>query len=331
MRCKCSEEGICLKSKKVIVFPGMIEKLIEQGKEHAEHYRFTEAVTCFEQALTVADIEDERVMFVYACALHELKQYEKTKQICEELMKMGTNHYWDVVELYIATSVELKNFKQVETLIHSLFEEQAIPVHKKEQFERLQSLNQRLASNQTVPAYEEPQMKNEELVKFVELPVPEQIKQLNEWTEINMRKQLTLLQGIVEHESTHPFVQSLALLILKEQEINVRVQVKKFNHDRSFITTELLLPTQMPQYQYIENFLEEHLMQDPTALEMATYLLAKHAIAVYPYEWQPFEEDDIAIGYMQFVQAMFGKIQETDVEVQAFLQELELLTAIYDA
>ena len=71
------------------------------------------------------------------------------------------------------------------------------------------------------------------------------------------------------------------------------------------------------------------LEQDPSTLEMVQYLMAKHAIVTYPFEWQPFEADDVAYSYIDFVLAMLGNVQEMDYEIIDFLQMLEKLTELH--
>lgn len=53
-------------------------------------------------------------------------------------------------------------------------------------------------------------------------------------------------------------------------------------------------------------------------MEMVQYLMAKHAIVTYPFEWHPFETDDVAYSYIDFVQSMLGKVQEMDYELIDF-------------
>lgn len=61
---------------------------------------------------------------------------------------------------------------------------------------------------------------------------------------------------------------------------------------------------------------------------MVQYLMAKHAIVTYPFEWHPFEADDVAYSYIDFVFSMLGNVQEMDYEIVEFLQMLEKLTEL---
>lgn len=314
----------------IIAFPGMPERLLQQAHEHAEHYEFKEAVANFEQAFTYIEGDDFSQM-VYAYALNEMKVYEKAKDICESLLAKGTSLYLDVMELYITTSMQLKNFRQVETMIASLLEEKVIPPDKFERFEKLQTLNAQIADDLENTAMQPAAIQPDRLEDFFMQSLTQQIALLNELSETNVRPLKAQLQAIIEQPEVHPFVQSLALLLLKEQEVTATITVAKFTHNEVVNPAELLLPTELPQYRYIEAYTEKKLEKDPTALEMLHFLLAKHAIVTYPFEWTQFDVEDVALTYIHFVEAMFGKVQETDEEILAFLQMLEGITAIYDA
>ncbi|UZM98558.1 hypothetical protein OL548_29060 [Lysinibacillus sp. MHQ-1] len=58
--------------------------------------------------------------------------------------------------------------------------------------------------------------------------------------------------------------------------------------------------------------------QDPTTLEMVQYLMAKHAIVTFPFEWHPFVAEDVAYSYIDFVSSMLGNVKEMDDEIVDF-------------
>lgn len=307
------------KTTKIIAFPGMIQR----ANAHIVNYEYDKAVQIFDQMQQLQPLQDEEAA-IYAFALSEVKRYEDAKALCETLMAKQTANYWDIVELYIKVSMQLKNYQQVEKFITTLIDDKAVPKDKYAHFQQLHSLNAKIAKQTTIAA------KSLDCESFFVKTVSEQMAQLYEWKALAIAKQKALICAIIEHENAHPMVQSLALLLLVEQEVSATVKVHKLGKEIVVNTDDLQLPTQMKQYSDIATYLEEALMQDPTALEMANQLLIKHAILTYPLEWQPFDADDIALGYKQFIEELFGKVQEVDVEVQQYLQQLEEIAMIYD-
>ncbi|MFJ7950156.1 hypothetical protein ACIQZG_01375 [Lysinibacillus sp. NPDC096418] len=320
-----------IKHDNIIVFPGAAQKLIKEGHHYAEEYQYEKAVECFEKAFLYEE-GDEAALSAYAYALYELKAYEKAKAVCAQLLAMGTSLYVEVMELYITVSMQLKEYHQVEALIDALIEENALPREQLEKFERLKDLNIEVAKN--LQQKEDTQMLIEkeeyELARFSVLESNDQAMLLHRLMDTNVRQLKQALKEIIECEDIHPFVQSLALILLVEQEVSIEVSITKFEQTKQVDPAHLQLPTQLPQYTLVKEIVENKLEQDPTTLEMVQYLMARHAIVTYPFEWSPFEADDIAYSYIDFVQSMLGKVQEMDYEIIDFLQTLEKLTELQD-
>ncbi|MFJ7731446.1 DUF3196 family protein [Lysinibacillus sp. NPDC097231] len=320
-----------IKHDNIVVFPGAVQTLIREGHMYAENYQYEEAIASFEKAF-LYEAGDELALSAYAYALYETKAYDKARNICEQLLAMGTTLYVEIMELYITVCMQLKEYHQVESLISTLLEENVLPVEQLEKFERLRNLNREVARN--IRKQEDAQQILEEqeyeLTKFSELTPDEQSIRLHRLMDTNVRQLKSPLKAIIECSTIHPFVQSLALILLVEQEVSVDITVSKFDQTMMINPTKLVLPNQLPQYRAVKKVIEDKLEQDPSTLEMVQYLMAKHAIVTYPFEWHPFEADDIAYSYIDFVQSMLGKVQEMDYEIIDFLQMLEKLTELHE-
>ncbi|MCR6521321.1 CDC27 family protein [Lysinibacillus capsici] len=319
-----------IKHDNVVVFPGAVQTLIREGHMFAENFQYEKAVASFEKAF-VYEAGDEFALSAYAFALYELKDYSKTKDVCEQLFSMGTSFYVEIMELYITVCMQLKEYHQVESLISTLLEENVLPQDQIEKFERLKNLNSEVSKNLEKKENAQRLIEEQEydLEKFRALSPNEQSIRLHRLMDTNVRQLKEPLKEIIECPTIHPFVQSLALILLVEQEVAINVTVAKFNQTKVVNPTELVLPNQLPQYGEIKNILEVKLEQDPSTLEMVQYLMAKHAIVTYPFEWHPFEADDVAYSYIDFVLAMLGNVQEMDYEIIDFLQMLEKLTELH--
>ncbi len=320
-----------IKHDNIIVFPGAVQTLIREGHLYAENYQYEEAVASFEKAF-LYETGDELALSAYAYALYELKSYNKAKEVCEQLLAMGTTLYVEIMELYITVCMQLKQYHQVESLITTLLEEDVLPLEQIEKFQRLKSINQEVARNlqQKEDAQRLIEEQEYELLKFSKLTPDEQSIRLHRLMDTNVRQLKTALKAIIECTTIHPFVQSLALILLVEQEVSIDITVSKFDQTMFINPIELVLPNQLPQYNEVKKIIENKLQQDPTTLEMVQYLMAKHAIVTYPFEWHPYEADDIAYSYIDFVQSMLGKVQEMDYDLIEFLQMLEKLTELHE-
>lgn len=320
------------KFENIIMFPGAIETLLSQAHSYAENYQYDLANTAFEEALKYSE-GDELTLSVYAYSLYEAKNFEKAKEICERLLAIGPSMYFEVMELYLTISMQLRQFKQVEKIIDSLIEEDAIPIDRLEKFERLRKLNAEIAENKQ--QLEEPVLSEQELdeedfslEQFLKQSPNEQLMLVHDLTITNIRPIAQSLKQVIEHNETHPFIKSLLLILLVEQEVAMDVTIHKFGVTQRVNPAQLQLPTRLPHFQNVSAIIGEELEQEPSKLELVQYLIAKHSIVTYPFEWLQYEDKDVATGYMNYVNTMFGEVQEKDDEIISFLQEVEKLTEL---
>lgn len=315
----------------VIVFPGTVERLYSEALKYLRNNQFEKANQYFEEALQYED-DDEQLLSIYAYSLYESKSYEKAKEVCERLLSLGPSMYFEIMELYLSICLQLKEYKKVEKIISSLLEEGAIPQERLEQFKRLRELNATISEgmekqeeNTVVSQFE---LEQYELDVFLGFDASQQVKKINEMSYLNIRPILKQLKNIAEHSHTHPFVKSLILILMNEQKIDIELEMKKFNRIIVVNPSKIGLPTELPQYKMISNIVNEKLQQDPSILEMVEYLIAKHSIVTYPFEWLDFEPQKVAQNYIDFVYQMFGKNGGADEEIYRFIQELEKLSEL---
>ena len=327
------KRGKLQKHQNVIVFPGTIERLIVEGQRYAENYQYDKAVVSFQEALQYTE-GDESLLSVYAFALYETRNFQEAKAICEKLLAIGPQLYIETMELYLTILMELKEFKQVETLIDSLLEEDVIPPESQDKFIHIRDLNATIADKQdqgisekleTDEAYEQ-----FEVDYFFSQTNLQQMQQMQAIRDVNIRPLQELLVAIIEDNRVHPMIQSFALYLLVQQEIDVEVQVEKFDEERTVNPSKLQFPDEMPVAKQVLKLIESALEQEPSTLEMVQYLLARHMFVTYPFEWFQYQPDEIVEGYIDYVHAMFGEVKETDYDLLDLLNLLEEQSELFD-
>ncbi|MCT6925485.1 hypothetical protein [Metasolibacillus sp.] len=313
----------------VILFPGVGERLLEQAHAYAESYQYDLACEAFAEALRYIE-GDEISLSVYAYSLYEIRAFKQAKEVCEELLAIGPTMYFEAMELYLTISMQLREFKQVEKLIETLLDEDAIPENQLEKFQRLKNLNAEIANNQLLQQ-EAQQQNNAEfsIAHFLQLSQYEQLQVIYQLTDTNIRPIVQPLIQVIENEAIHPFIRSLTLILLVEQQVNTEVFIEKFQQQRTVNPADLAVPTELPQYKAIEANIKARLEKDPTTLEMVQQLLAKHAIVTYPFEWLAYDAEDVAQSYIDYVHMLFGQVQEMDYEIIEFLQQLETFSELH--
>lgn len=315
------------------MFPGTIERLIAEGQRFAENYQYDKAVVSFREALQYTE-GDESLLSVYAFALYETRNFQEAKIICEKLLAIGPQLYIETMELYLTILMELKEFKQVETLIDSLLEENVIPPESQDKFIRIRGLNATIADKQDQEVSDQLDIDEAyeqfEVDQFFTQTNLQQMQQMQAIRDVNIRPLQELLVAIIEDKRAHPMIQSFALYLLVQQEIDIEVQVKKFDKERTVNPSKLQFPDEMPVAKQVLKLVESALEQEPSTLEMVQYLLARHMFVTYPFEWFQYQSDEIVEGYIDYVHAMFGKVKETDYDLMDLLNLLEEQSELFD-
>lgn len=138
------------------------------------------------------------------------------------------------------------------------------------------------------------------------------------------------MKAVIENESIQPFIKSLLLILLVEQEVNLDVTVSKFGQSKALNPVDFPLPTELPRYKEISEKIAEQLAQEPSTLEFAMHLIDKHAIVLYPYEWSGYATEEVASGYIDYVKTMFGEEREMNDEIVTFLQNIEKMSDLQE-
>lgn len=319
----------------VIMFPGTLERLKMQAHHYAENYQYDRAVEAFEEVLSYEE-GDEQLLSAYAFSLFEVRRFQEAREVCEQLFAIGTDLYIEVMELYLSTCMELREFQHVEMMISELMRENAIPPQALEQFEHIRALNARIAESaakkeQTQHVVETLEEGDYLLDAFFEQSLLKQVQLLRTLQEANVRPIAKRLKHIIEDESVHPMVQAIALYILVEQQVAMSLTVTKFGHTETVDPATLELPENMLIVASVLEIVENKLQQEISTLDMVQYLVARHVLVTYPFAWFDEDAEHIADGYIDYVHQMFGHPQETDSKLMDFILELEKFSELPEA
>lgn len=317
-------------SNNIVLFPGTIEILISQAHKCVEIGKFQEANRYFEEALQYFE-GDELTLSVYSYSLYETKQYEKAKEVCEKLLKFGPSMYFEVMELYLTICMQLKQFQQVEKIITALLDEEKIPKDQIEKFKKLKELNANIAETKQIQDYNSNEalpFEKFELDAFLSLDKEQQVKEIHMLASSNIRPILAQLKKIVEHKDCHPFIISMILILLVEQEVDINLKLKKFNRSKIINPSCLTVPTKMPQFLAVSKIIESKLEHNPTFLEMVESIVIRHAIVTYPFEWLEYDTEFVANNYISYVETFFGNKKEINSEFLDFIRYLENLSQL---
>ncbi|OCS88421.1 tetratricopeptide repeat protein [Caryophanon tenue] len=305
----------------MILLPGVIERILDSAHEHAEHYRYDQAVEEFEKAFGLSEPSTHSLL-AYAYCLYEVRRFQDAREICEQVLTHKNIPMVEVMELYLTVCMELKDYAHVTTLATSLLQ-QSLEEEQRARIERILMLNQkiveRMQTRQTI---------DEQLDEFLTLNIHEQDQFVSQLFQQNIRPYQQHIVRYIETESLHPLIRAMLLTVLAEQQIDVELVYPL--EDRTITINPTHLPGgpfDMPQYSALMELAEQQLDDDPTKLEMVLDLIKRHALYVYPLDWESicgYTTNEMLDGYVDYVEMLFGKIQEMDVDLIDCIQRMEI-------
>jgi tetratricopeptide (TPR) repeat protein len=330
------EKNYGLKSKEnVIFFPGMINKLINDGLAFAEENNYVEAAKCFDEAKKYEELDD-MILSVYILTLLETKRQQEAKEICEKLMKKKSPMLEQIVELYLTILLDLKDYNEIDTVLNKLLVDKRFSKERKKNFLQLKELSGKLAMEQESLLEKDSSYTSDiELEKF----------KLDVFTKLRLEEQEQLLQDsffqdvteaipniiqIAESNKVYPAVQSLALLVLGAIGETTEVLIEKFGFKEKINPVMPPAPNSVDRIDSINNCVHKFSEKNPSEFEMTIGLVRSHAYSLFPFDWTGYSDEEVAEGYINYVETLLGKENEQPNELYDFIKILDESTAIID-
>jgi tetratricopeptide (TPR) repeat protein len=273
----------------IIFLPGLEKRLTDKGLESLQNKRYQEAITLLEEA-RVHDPENSDILIGLVLAYFEAGAYIKAKELANEMLLKGIGEYFHMVDLYLTILIQLHEYQEIVSTIEALFDEKEIPPDRHDHFLTILQFSKRMADNsQQEPMEEEKEETHLKELKLTSLKnLNEQMLVISSLAEKNIRPYMDEIKEYLNSESGHPFLKTMLLTLLKEQEYDKKIVVEKFNEDLSIVPTELPDIQTQPRMKEIENILEAKLENsDPVLFENMKGMVERIFFISYPFELQP--------------------------------------------
>jgi tetratricopeptide (TPR) repeat protein len=285
----------------VIVFPNTINRLLTEGMALLKDEKYEGARDKLYQVLSY-EPEHAGALGAYAYCLFELGEYDEALDVCRELLKVGPVHYLETMELYISILMQVREFEEAERMIEILIEEKVLPEERLAQFLQLRDLNERIAAKNAGtkidPALYVPG-------NFITLSPHEQERLIMELPPASYEVLKGSLIEIVGHPETDLLTKTYILFMIHQEKVKARVKVQKFHYEGEFSVAKLPDPINNQRVQSIKRMMEEMLEKDPTRLEMVQELFERHIYLFYPFQWDEYEESEVADAYLSYLDQLF--------------------------
>ncbi|QOY33994.1 tetratricopeptide repeat protein [Anaerobacillus isosaccharinicus] len=273
----------------VVLFPGVVEKLVGKGMEALKEKKFSDALSFFEQALEI-DPDHPQGRFGVALSLIEQSRLDEAKAVTEKMLKEDIGSYYDILQVHISLLVQLGQYDDVVAMLEGIMGEEKLPANLAESFYHLLHFSRQMVDDgPLIDVTEEIQVPPEDLVHMLNTGVPEK-----QWLAIQMLGKLPgqvffeAITQFLKTEEHDPVLKSMVLQLLKEKNIEEKVEIHKFGKIIIKNVSDL-------ENVFHEKFgkdtlvlVSEHLeSENPSLYEMISHVWWHYLFALYPISPEP--------------------------------------------
>ncbi|WP_071460293.1 tetratricopeptide repeat protein [Bacillus massilinigeriensis] len=227
--------------KKVIPIPGLKERLMEKGLYCLQEKNYSEAAALLEQAREL-DPDNGDIYIGLVMAYYESGNVIEAKRLAYEMLNGGIGDYIETLDLYIMILVQMNEYIEVVRVLDALFEEQEVPVNKREHFSRLLDFSRKrieIVEDEKTDKSEEQDWKEKGLGLEGEVDSAVLLQIVARLSTVNVRPYVLEIKSFLTNPSTSAFIKTVLLNILREQEYAEEVVIEKFGMSCSRIPEKL--------------------------------------------------------------------------------------------
>ncbi len=267
----------------MIVFPGTVERLLERAEDALQEEDFEEAVRACEQLLDLAP-EHPELPGLLAVALYETKEFDRAKPYAASWIQSDPADYFKAMELYLAISMQLQDYGEVEEIISALLEEDIIPAELRQKFIYLKELNGRI-SNRFIQDIDPALQEKVSLESFLNMDLYRRQQLLTHLEQHASEGDWPLLINIAQYDVLPDILRTAALVILRKTGCTEQIAIVKFGRGLCVIPAELPPPGEDELTRDVCRLLQQNLDKDPSRLQLMEESVRKFALISYPVGW----------------------------------------------
>ncbi|MEH7419354.1 tetratricopeptide repeat protein [Neobacillus drentensis] len=292
----------------IIYFPGLDKRLTDKGLESLEKKKFHEAIPLLEEAREL-NPDNENILIGLVLAYFEAGAFKKAKVLANEMLLKGMGDYFQMVDLYLTVLIQLHEYREIVTTIEALIEEREIPPEKHDHFLTILQFSRRMAEGREQQEIEQEAADSE--VSVLNLlasdNINEQMTKIANLADKNIRPYLDEITNYLKFEAGHPFIKTLILNLLKEQEIDRELVVEKFAIEKKVIPIQLPEVREQPKMLEVKSFLANQLENNnPGLYENAISMVERTFLICYPFELGPNSSEAWAAAFDMLAQEYLG-------------------------
>jgi tetratricopeptide (TPR) repeat protein len=259
------------KKSNVVLFPQLKERLLKRGLDCIEEKAYKEAGDLLHQARSL-DADDAEVGKALMITLYQIGDYQEAKEQGRDLLHRGIGDYFEIMDLFLMILVQLGEHEEIVSMINVLLEEKELPPEKKGHYEKLLVFSEkRLPGKDAMPE------SGSHAKLFDSDDLQEQIFRISKLVHENIQPYLDEIKAYIQDPNQHPFIQTLLINVLKEQQNTDVFEIQKFGRRETISPAELMPIFEAPLYNLLLHQLSKDVEQkNPTLFTHIKTMMDRH-------------------------------------------------------
>jgi tetratricopeptide (TPR) repeat protein len=271
----------------IFLFPNVDKLLMEKGLDKLKNKRFTEAIEFLEGALQL-DLDNEEIALGLIIAYFESGNLLAAKNLAQESLHKGFGDYFQLIDVYIMILLQLNEYEEIVSTIQALIDEQEVPLEKLDNFTKILEFSKRKLESDLGKSNHST---SDEVMEFNLLHLEnlnDQFLAIARLAHANVRTYLGGIKDYLQLEDGHPFLKTMLLQLLKEQEVNEEIVLIKFNQMLTINPVHLVAFESFLESPDITDILKQEIEQEnPTLYESIKAIINRHSFLLFPIERNP--------------------------------------------
>ncbi|ARK31629.1 tetratricopeptide repeat protein [Halalkalibacter krulwichiae] len=278
------------KENKVILYPGLVKRLIEKGMDALKD---KDGNTAYQFFLSAEEHEPEnpQVLFGKMLSLVELGRLHEAVEHTDSLLREGIGDYYENLQVHISLLVQLGRYQEVVNILDAVLSENQFPSQYAESLYQLLHFSRQMVGDQDwlnhydskdepIPTDLTSMLQSDSLIL--------QSKAIQQLKEIENPEATELLVKFLEGEKRDYVLQSMALHVLQEKGYKEKIHISKLGRAAEVIPSELASSYQHHFHQQLLDLVSDELEHiDPLLYEITKQLSSTYLWALYPFIPEP--------------------------------------------
>ncbi|PRO64928.1 tetratricopeptide repeat protein [Alkalicoccus urumqiensis] len=278
----------------VVLFPGLLSRLVERGMTALKEKRHYDAASCFRQVVEMEPTHSQ-ARYGLVIAHIEMNQLETARSYCLSMLEEGLGDYYEVLQVYISILVQLGSYQEVVDVLEGVIEEDRLPSASAEHFYQLLDFARQMTGAETdIEEEEAPSLPDPEILTS-QLYGGSMDQQIGAVQQLGRYPLSTVEQVFAEFlikEDQSPVLKSYILQLLKELGSRKSFDIHKFGRLYTVQAEELEdVFHESFGTRVLESLNDKLGQKDPMLQDMVEQLWWHYLFALYPETPEPLNAD----------------------------------------